>query len=66
MQKLSRDVAHEGAQESWERAKTSNFTLTQTFQVPAGAYSVEMAVVDAVGVKASVMRMPASFAAAGG
>jgi len=63
VQKLSREIAHEGAQEAWERAKTSNYFITQSFQVPPGVYSVEMAAVDAVSSKVSVMRMPASFGA---
>ena len=63
VQKLSREIAHEGAQDAWERAKASNYFVTQSFQVPPGAYSIEMAAVDAVSSKVSVMRMPASFGA---
>ena len=63
VQKLSREIGHEGAQDSWERAKASNYFVTQSFQVPGGAYTVEMAAVDAVNSKSSVVRMPVSFAA---
>lgn len=66
IQKLSREVGHEGALESWERAKASNFSISQTFQIPPGAYSVEMAVVDAVSQKVSVHRMQAEFSANAG
>lgn len=63
VQKLSREIGHEGALDSWERAKASNYFVTQSFQVPAGAYTVEMVAVDATNSKASVMRMPVSFLA---
>ena len=61
VQKLSREIAHEGAQDAWERAKASNYFVTQAFQVPPGAYTVEMAAVDAVSSKASVLHIGASF-----
>ena len=66
VQKLSREVAHEGAQDAWARAKASNYFVTQSFQVPAGAYTVEMAAVDAVSSKASVLHIGASFTEAAG
>lgn len=61
--KLSREIGHEGAQDALERAKASNYFVTQSFQVPPGAYTIEMATVDAVNSKSSVLRMPVSFVA---
>lgn len=63
IQKLSRETGHEGALDAWERAKAANYYVTQSFDVPPGAYTVEVAAVDAVSAKTSVIQIPVSFGA---
>ncbi|HEY3743636.1 MAG TPA: VWA domain-containing protein [Bryobacteraceae bacterium] len=63
IQKLSRETGHEGALDAWERAKAANYYVTQSFDVPPGAYTVEVAAIDAVSSKTSVIQIPVSFGA---
>lgn len=54
--KVSQDIPYHVPNENFDRFRNGNVIVTEVFEVPAGVYSIESAVVDRIGQQASTKR----------